>query len=377
MSGVLELARDLVSRPSLTPEDAGCQRLIAERLEAAGFVVEWFYCDEVSNVLITRGQGKPSLWFLGHTDVVPTGPESDWTSPPFRPEVRDGVLYGRGAADMKGAVAAMVVALERWASEHPGHGGQAGILLTSDEEGLAVNGVQRVAGLLKERGNIPDYCLVGEPSSVEVFGDTVRIGRRGSISARLTVNGVQGHTAFPHTIDNPVHRLAPFLAELVSTHWDDGDADFPSTHCQVSNFTAGTGAENVSPGRAELMFNFRNAPCSPAGDLRQRVGAMLRRHGITDFDLHWRVSGEPFRSRAGALRSAMAAAIRQHLQQVPDMNTGGGTSDGRFIAPLGAEVLEFGLLNHSIHKVNENTPVTDLERLADVYFTVLALVLNH
>jgi succinyl-diaminopimelate desuccinylase len=377
MSGVLALASKLMTRVSLTPDDAGCQQLISERLAACGFGVEWFCFGEVTNVLLTRGSGSPSLWFLGHTDVVPPGPDEDWSSPPFEPEVRDGVLYGRGAADMKGAVAAMVVALESFAQSRPDHGGQAGLLLTSDEEGVAVDGIGRVAERLSERGMAPDYCLVGEPSSQEVFGDTVRIGRRGSVCARLLLDGVQGHTAFIGGIDNPVHRLAPFLAELVSTDWDRGDENFPPTHCQVSNFAAGTGAENVTPGHADLMFNFRNMPASSSEALRHRVEDMLARHGIEKYELQWRISGEPFRSQAGALRAAITEVLGEQLDTATEMNTGGGTSDGRFMAPLGTEVLEFGLLNRSIHKVDENTAVEDLDRLAGIYTSLLEKLLPN
>ncbi len=375
MSEVLSLACELVSRASLTPEDAGCQRLIAERLALAGFDVEWFYCGEVTNVLLTRGNASPSLWFLGHTDVVPPGPESDWSSPPFEPEVRDGVLYGRGATDMKGAVSSMVIALEAFTIANPQHSGQAGLLLTSDEEGIAVDGIRRVAELIGQRGLAPDYCLVGEPSSQEVFGDTVRIGRRGSIAARLLVDGIQGHTAFPHTIDNPVHRLAPFLAELVSTQWDQGDENFPPTHCQVSNFISGTGAENITPGHAEVMFNLRNSPHSSSERLRTRIEDMLQRNGIEKYDLQWRISGEPFQSASGALRKALGEVIQEHLKIRPEMNTGGGTSDGRFIAPLGSEVAEFGLLNQTIHKVDENTAIADLEKLQEIYTSLLEKLL--
>ena len=377
MSEVLSLASELISRASLTPDDAGCQQEIARRLAAAGFEVEWFYCGDVSNVLLTLGSGSPSFWFLGHTDIVPPGPDDDWSSPPFEPVVRDGKLYGRGAADMKGAVAAMVVALEEFAKSSPDHKGQAGLLLTSDEEGIAVDGVKRVAELIGQRGLAPDYCLVGEPSSQEKLGDTVRIGRRGSISARLLVDGIQGHTAFPHAIDNPVHRLAPFLAELVSTEWDQGDENFPPSHCQVSKFVAGTGAENVSPGHAELMFNLRNSPLSSSEQLRQRIDDMLARHGIENYRLEWRISGEPFRSKSGELRNAVKEVLQEQLEIKPDMNTGGGTSDGRFIAPLGTEVLEFGLLNRSIHKVDENTSVGDLDRLAGIYAALLEKVLPN
>jgi len=375
MNDVLSLTQKLISRISVTPDDAGCQRLVAERLAAAGFEVEWFYCGAVSNVLLTHGDGSPSMWFLGHTDVVPPGPEEDWSSPPFAPEVRDGVLYGRGAADMKGAVAAMVVALEEFAIAHSSHRGQAGLLLTSDEEGIAQDGIRVVAEILGQRGLAPDYCLVGEPSSQNEFGDTVRIGRRGSINARLLVDGIQGHTAYPHSLDNPVHRLAPFLAELLSTAWDEGDENFPPSHCQVSNFSAGTGAENVTPGHAELMFNIRNSPQSSADDLRDRVEKMLKRHDVGSYELQWRVSGEPFRSEAGALREALRDVLEGQLGMQADMNTGGGTSDARFMAPLGTEVLEFGLLNESIHKVDECASVKDLEQLGGIYYSVLEKLL--
>lgn len=375
MSDVLALTCELISRVSLTPNDAGCQRLIAERLAKSGFEAEWFYCGDVSNLLLTRGRHRPSLWFLGHTDVVPTGPVEDWSSPPFEPEVREGVLYGRGAADMKGAVAAMVVALEAFCAANPEHAGQAGLLLTSDEEGVAVDGIVRVADLVGQRGNAPDYCLVGEPSSQQQFGDTVRIGRRGSVCARLLVDGVQGHTAFIENVENPVHQLAPFLAELVSTEWDQGDENFPPSHCQVSNFVSGAGAENVTPGHADLMFNFRNNPASSQADLKQRVEGMLARHGIDEYELQWRISGEPFRSEPGALRHALSEVLAEQLDIPVDMNTGGGTSDGRFIAPLGSEVLELGLINESIHKVDENTAVEDLDRLAAIYVALLEKLL--
>jgi succinyl-diaminopimelate desuccinylase len=371
LADVLNLTRELIARPSLTPEDAGCQRLIAQRLLSCGFEAEWFYCSEVVNVLLTRGVGSPSLWFLGHTDVVPAGPEEDWDSPPFEPTERDGKIYGRGAADMKGAVAAMVVALERFVQRCPDHRGQVGLLLTSDEEGIAVDGIARVADVLHERGVRPDFCVVGEPSSMQLLGDTVRIGRRGSVNAVLTVRGVQGHTAFPQAVDNPVHRLAPFLVELTATRWDEGDEQFPPSHCQVSNIAAGTGAENVTPGTVRLMFNFRNGPASSPDALRSRVETMLAAHGIADYRLDWRVNAQPFRSERGPLRDAVLNALGQELGAEPELNTGGGTSDGRFIAPLGSEVLELGLVNASIHQVNEHALVADLEQLGAVYLAVL------
>jgi succinyl-diaminopimelate desuccinylase len=370
MSKVFELTRELTARPSVTPDDAGCQRLIAERLLPLGFNVEWFLCGEVSNVLFTRGQGSPSLWFLGHTDVVPPGPEDLWTFLPFHPDEKDGELYGRGVADMKGAVAAMVVALETFAAQHPGHEGQLGLLLTSDEEGAAIDGVVRVAEELKKRGQKPDFCLVGEPSSQETLGDTVRVGRRGSIYVRLRVNGIQGHTAFPENLQNPVHQVAPFLKDLVEQHWDTGDEDFPASHCQVSWVKAGTGAGNVTPANVDLLANFRNGPKSPAEAIRARFEKLLRNHDIEDYDIRWEIMGEPFRSPAGKLRQAVTEAVREILGQDPDLNTGGGTSDGRYIAPLGTEVLELGLINSTIHQVDERTPVADLDRLFATYYDI-------
>ena len=370
-SATLELARELLARPSITPFDAGCQQLIAERLMPLGFDVEWFHCGEVSNVLITRGRGSPSLWFLGHTDVVPPGPEELWTFLPFNPGEKDGDLYGRGVADMKGAIAAMVLALEDFVAERPGHGGQLGLLLTSDEEGPAVDGIARVAEWFQYRGLRPDYCLVGEPSSQSTLGDTVRVGRRGSIYMRLRVNGVQGHTAFPENLENPVHALAPFLADLVAEKWDTGDEDFPASHCQVAWIRAGTGAQNVTPASVELLANFRNGPGSPERVIRARVDEFLLKHEIHDYVIEWAVHGEPFRTEQGRLRDAVVAAVEEVLGVYPELDTGGGTSDGRFIAPLGSEVLELGLLNTSIHQVDERTPVHDLDRLKDTYLDVI------
>lgn len=371
MSATLDLTRALIERESVTPNDAGCQPLLAERLQALDFDCEWFQFGDVSNVLLTHGHGAPALWLLGHTDVVPPGPLEDWASPPFKADLRHDVLYGRGAADMKGAVAAMVTAAEDLVRKYPQHGGQIGILLTSDEEGIAVDGIKRVAEVLRQRGQVPDYCLVGEPSSHEVLGDTIRIGRRGSIHARLRLDGIQGHSAFPEKLVNPVHRLAPFLDALVSVQWDRGDEDFPPTHCQVTNLVAGTGAENVTPGHAEIWFNFRNSPVSTAAELKRKVENLLDTADIGAYALDWRVAGEPFRSKAGELRTATIRAIREELGVQPELNTGGGTSDGRFIAPLGSETLEFGLLNYSIHKVDENTAVDDLEALQRVYRNIV------
>jgi succinyl-diaminopimelate desuccinylase len=372
MSETLELARALIEKESITPDDAGCQPLLADELEALDFETEWLPFGEVSNVLFTHGDGRdgPSLWFLGHTDVVPPGPLDAWTSSPFTADIRQGLLYGRGAADMKGAVAAMVTAARELVHRRPDHAGQIGILLTSDEEGIAIDGIKRVAEALCERGGAPRWCLVGEPSSQVTLGDTVRIGRRGSVHARLTVMGVQGHSAFPEALDNPVHRLLPFLNALTTSHWDLGDENFPPTHCQITNVQAGTGAENVTPGSAEVWFNFRNSPVSSADALKLKLEGLLHRHHIEDYSLDWRVAGEPFSSPAGALREATVKAIREELGLQPDLNTGGGTSDARFMAPLGTEVLEFGLLNHSIHKVDEHTSTDDLEALHRVYTSI-------
>ena len=376
MRPTLELSCALIERASVTPDDAGCQRLLADRLEPLGFNTEWIQFGDVSNVIFTHGQAAPSLWFLGHTDVVPPGPLEDWTSPPFRAEVRNNILYGRGAADMKGGVAAMVTAAEAFVSEHPDHTGQIGILLTSDEEGDAVDGVVRVAEVLKQRDSAPQYCLVGEPSSHTKLGDTVRIGRRGSIHARLKVYGTQGHSAFPEALDNPIHSITTFLEALTSVYWDQGDENFPPTHCQVTNIHAGTGAENVTPGQAEAWINFRNSPASPSELIRSKFETLLKKNGISRYELGWRVSGDPFRSEAGGLRNAVIEAIQHELGIQPELNTGGGTSDGRFIAPLGTEVLEFGLLNESIHKVDENTATDDLEALSRVYQRIMSSLLT-
>ncbi|NOR19637.1 MAG: succinyl-diaminopimelate desuccinylase [Xanthomonadales bacterium] len=379
MSATLDLTSALIEKPSLTPDDAGCQRLLADTLEPFGFDTEWFQFEDVSNLLITHGktgnENGPSIWFLGHTDVVPPGPLEDWSSAPFEAEVRDGLLYGRGAADMKGAVAAMVVAAEVFVAEYPDHAGQIGILLTSDEEGPAVDGIKRVAETLAQRGGAPDYCLVGEPSSQLQLGDTVRVGRRGSIHAQLTVHGVQGHSAFPHLLDNPIHSLANFIEALNRVEWDAGDEDFPPSHCQVTNIHAGTGAENVTPGHAEVWINFRNSPVSPSAGIKSTIESLLGTCDISSYELNWRVSGEPFRSKAGELRSAVVEAIQNELRVQPQLNTGGGTSDGRFMAPLGTEVVELGLLNESIHKVDERTPTDDLAALSRVYLQIITRLL--
>lgn len=375
MSDVRDLTCELIRRRSLTPDDAGCQALLGERLQRAGFRVEHLRYGDVSNLWATHGSGNPVFVFLGHTDVVPTGPETEWTSPPFEPTVRDGKLYGRGVADMKSGVAAMTIAAERFVAAHPGHRGTLGVLLTSDEEGpLNQNGVRRVAEEFRRRGQRIDGCVVGEPSSAKALGDIVRVGRRGSLSGALTVRGVQGHVAYPDKVRNPIHLAAPALAELAATRWDDGDvADsitiFPPTSFQLSNVHSGTGALNVVPGSLEAKFNFRFCTASTAQSLRERTEAILRKHGL-DFDVQWDLSGEPFLTPAGKLREAAAAAIRETCGIEPRADTGGGTSDARFIAPLGAEVVEVGVTNATIHKIDEHVALDELERLPELYLRI-------
>ncbi|KGI77817.1 succinyl-diaminopimelate desuccinylase [Oleiagrimonas soli] len=368
MSDVLDLTCELIRRRSVTPDDEGCQDLIAERLARAGFRIERLRFGDVDNLWATHGaDDAPTLAFLGHTDVVPSGPEDAWATPPFEPTVRDGVLYGRGAADMKGSVAAMVVALESFVAAHPDHAGRLALLLTSDEEGDAIDGVRKVAEAFAQRGERIDWCVVGEPSAKDALGDLIRVGRRGSLSATLTVRGVQGHVAYPHKADNPIHRFAPALAELVAEHWDDGNDDFPPTSLQVSNLHAGTGANNVIPGTLEALFNFRYSTASTAEQLRARAEAILDRHGL-DWQIRWHDSGRPFLSPPnGRLRETVVAVCRERAGVEPEQSTGGGTSDGRFIAPLGVEVVELGPVNATIHKVDECVAVADLERLPALY----------
>lgn len=375
MSDILELTSDLIRRRSLTPDDAGCQALIAQRLRGMGFAVEVLRYGDVDNLWATHGQGDPVFVFLGHTDVVPSGPEGNWSSPPFEPRVRDGRLYGRGAADMKSGAAAMTLALEAFVAEHPDHPGTLALLLTSDEEGpLNRDGVKRVAEEFRRRGQRIDWCVVGEPSSAQRLGDVVRVGRRGSLSGRLVVHGVQGHVAYPDKVRNPIHLVAPALAELATTGWDEGNAEFPPTSFQISNVHSGTGALNVVPGALEACFNFRYCTASTAQSLRERTETILRKHGL-QFDLDWDLSGEPFLTRAGALRSAVTVTIEEVCGITPKADTGGGTSDARFIAPLGAEVVEVGPINATIHKVDEHIAVDELETLPRLYQRIIEKLL--
>ena len=375
MNDVLALTCDLIARPSVTPEDAGCQQLIAGRLNAAGFNCEHLRLGEVDNLWATHGSGAPVLVLLGHTDVVPTGPVEAWSSDPFKPEVRDGVLYGRGTADMKGSVAAFVVAAEQFVAAHPNHPGTLAVLLTSDEEGDAIDGVRHVAKLFVERGQGIDWCITGEPSSTAKLGDLLRVGRRGSLSAKLRIKGVQGHVAYPDKACNPIHLAAPALAELTARHWDDGYESFPSTSLQISNINAGTGANNVIPGELQVMFNLRYNPHWNADKLEAEIGALLDRHGL-DYDLHWHRSGEPFYTPEGRLRSVAREVLAEFAGAAPEESTGGGTSDARFIAPLGAQCIEVGPVNASIHQVDENVRVADLEALPALYRKLIEKLLD-
>jgi len=366
VSEVFELASALIARPSVTPDDAGCQALVATRLAAAGFAIEALRYGEVDNLWATHGSAGPVLVLLGHTDVVPPGPAESWRSDPFVPTVRDGVLYGRGAADMKGSVAAFVVALERFVAAHPDHPGTIALLLTSDEEGDAIDGVRRVAALFRERGTRIDWCITGEPSSTARLGDLLRVGRRGSLSATLDVRGVQGHVAYPDKARNPIHLAAPALAELAARRWDQGYESFPPTSLQISNIHAGTGAGNVIPGELQVSFNLRYNPHWDAPSLEAEVSALLDRHGL-DYTLRWHRSGEPFHTPEGPLRAAAREVLAQFAGAMPEESTGGGTSDARFIAPLGAQCIEIGPVNASIHQVDEHVRVADLEALPELY----------
>jgi succinyl-diaminopimelate desuccinylase len=377
MSKVFDLTCELVRRRSLTPDQAGCITLVAARLERSGFHCEHLHYGEVSNLWATHGQGTPVLAFLGHIDVVPSGPEADWTSPPFEPTIRDGRLYGRGVADMKSGVAAMTVALEQFVAAHPEHPGTVALLLTSDEEGpVNLDGVRRVAQHFREAGQCIDWCVVGEPSSKEKLGDLIRVGRRGSLSLKLVARGVQGHVAYPDLAKNPIHAVAPALVELAATRWDDGNADFPATTFQVSNIQGGTGALNVIPGSVAVDANFRFGTASTADSLRARTEAILARHGV-EHAIEWNLSGEPFHSPAGGrLRGVVIDVCREVCGTEPEPSTGGGTSDGRFIAPLGAEVVEIGPVNASIHKVDENVALDDLERLPAIHLKIAGRLLT-
>jgi succinyl-diaminopimelate desuccinylase len=371
----LDLARELIARRSQTPDDAGCQDLLGKRLARSGFRCESLIANGVSNLWARRGDAYPIVCFAGHTDVVPSGPLDAWESDPFDPSVRDGYLYGRGAADMKSSLAAFVVAIEQFVAARPDHPGSIALLITSDEEGPATDGTVRVVERLRSRGETLDYCVVGEPSSVERLGDMIKNGRRGTLSGKLIVRGVQGHVAYPQLARNPIHLAAPVIAELAATRWDEGDAYFPPTSWQVSNIHAGTGATNVIPGALELDFNFRYAPLHSREHLERAFLAILARHGL-DHEIRWTGWGKPYLTARGRLVDVAGAAIREVCGIVPELSCTGGTSDGRFIADICAEVVELGPVNASIHKLNERVAVADLEPLAAIYRGILERLLT-
>ncbi|NLG77325.1 MAG: succinyl-diaminopimelate desuccinylase [Xanthomonadaceae bacterium] len=370
----LALTQELIRRPSVSPEDQGCLQIIGERLEALGFRVERMPFGPVENLWALHGDEAPVLCFAGHTDVVPTGPREEWHTDPFEPVIRDGVLYGRGAADMKSGLAAMITATERFIAKHPKHAGTLAFLLTSDEEGPSVDGTRRVMEVLEARGEKITWCVVGEPTSTDTLGDVIKIGRRGSLSGKLTVHGVQGHVAYPHLADNPVHAAAPALAELASRVWDKGNEFFQPTTFQISNINAGTGAPNVIPGELKARFNIRFSTEQTVEKLQQTITEILNRHKV-NYTLEWFVSGLPFFTPPGELSNAVVQAIKEHTGRVPELSTTGGTSDGRFIAPTGAQVVELGVINATIHKVNENVRVADIDTLSAMYERVMELLL--
>ena len=366
---VLDLAQQLIRRPSLSPDDAGCQEIMIARLKAIGFKIEAMNFGDTLNFWATRGEGK-TLAFAGHTDVVPTGDPSLWVTGPFEPALRDGMLYGRGAADMKGSLAAMVVAAERFVASNPNHKGRLAFLITSDEEASAVNGTVKVVNALMERRERLDFCLVGEPSSTTRVGDIVKNGRRGSMTANLHVHGVQGHVAYPHLADNPVHRAMPALNELVATEWDKGNEFFPPTSMQIANINAGTGSNNVIPGELYVQFNFRFSTELTDAIIKQRVAELLDRHNL-QYTLNWVVSGQPFLTSRGELVDAVVNAVRHYSEITPELQTTGGTSDGRFIALMGAQVVELGPVNATIHKINECVHAADLQLLSRMYQRIM------
>ena len=374
MSETLQLAQQLISRRSLTPMDDGCLDILGARLAPLGFKLEKMRCGAVDNLWARRGDATPVICFAGHTDVVPTGPVDKWDNDPFTPTVRDGMLYGRGASDMKGSLAAFITAIEKFVALHPQHCGSIALLLTSDEEGVAVDGTARVVEALQKRNELIDYCIVGEPTSVDRAGDTIKNGRRGSLSGALTVKGVQGHIAYPHLVKNPIHLAAPAITELAATTWDNGNEYFPPTSWQISNIHGGTGAANVVPGTLEILFNFRFSTASTVDVLKNKVHTILDKHGL-EYDLLWELAGKPYLTPRGNLVEAVSAAIQQVQGITTELSTGGGTSDGRFIADICPQVLEVGPLNATIHKINECVAVADLDALSEIYRLVLVKLL--
>jgi succinyl-diaminopimelate desuccinylase len=374
MSDTLTLLKDLIKKASVTPEDAGCQDLLAKRLAKVGFIEERLNFSDTQNTWLRRGDTKPLFVFLGHTDVVPPGPLESWDSPPFEPSIRDGKLYGRGAADMKGGIACFITAVERFIVNHPDHQGSIAMMITSDEEGIATNGVVKVIDVLEKRNEKIDWCLVGEPSSDKKIADIIRVGRRGSLCAKLTVHGTQGHVAYPEIAENPIHTFVPALKELTEEVWDQGNAFFPPTSLQVSNINSGTGAENIIPGSAEIQFNLRFCTELDEATIKQRINTILDKYDFK-YDLNWRLSGNPFLTEKGALIDATHQAIKTITGRETKDDTGGGTSDGRFIAPTGTQVIELGPINESIHKINENVAVADLDILSRIYEQILVNLL--
>jgi len=366
LSSTLELAFDLISRPSVTPEDAGCQDVMIQRLEKLGFEIEKMPFGEVKNFYAKRGSSGPNLCFAGHTDVVPTGPESEWINPPFEPKIIDGKLYGRGAADMKGSLASMVVAVEEFVNANPDHQGQISFLITSDEEGPFVDGTTRVVDALIERKEKVDWCIVGEPSSTNQLGDIIKNGRRGSFSGNLTIYGKQGHVAYPHLAQNPIHIAAPVIAELSETHWDEGNDYFPPTSFQVSNINSGTGATNVVPGTLSTQFNLRFSSELDFDKIKTRILAILEKHGVK-YDIEWTYNGLPFLTRPGELVDAIVKSVEDSVNITPELSTSGGTSDGRFIAQMGTQVVELGPINATIHQINECVEAESLNQLTNIY----------
>jgi succinyl-diaminopimelate desuccinylase len=373
-SGVISLLEELIRCRSITPDDAGCQQILANRLRALGFVCESMPFGDVTNLYARRGDAGPVLCFAGHTDVVPPGADDEWSSDPFEPTVRDGAIYARGAADMKGGLAAMVVALEQFVAEHSEHRGSLAVLITSDEEGRARDGTLKVVEALQARGEKIEWCVLGEPSSEQSLGDIVRIGRRGSLSGMLTVNGVQGHVAYPHLADNPIRSFAPVLAELHEVEWDQGNDFFPPTSFQVVDIQAGIGFPNVTPGELTARFNFRYSTVWTHDSLEKRVHEIFDAHNI-DYELNWHLSGEPFLTEPGKLISAVSVAVEQHTGKAPELSTGGGTSDGRFISPAGTDVVELGPVNASIHKIDEHVLIADIITLSSMYRRICEILL--
>ncbi|WP_075186733.1 succinyl-diaminopimelate desuccinylase [Teredinibacter haidensis] len=375
-SATLQLACDLIRKASITPEDDGCQPLMIERLTAIGFKIENLRFDDVDNFWAIRGDRGPILAFAGHTDVVPSGDLKRWDTPPFEPTIKDGMLYGRGAADMKGSLAAMVTACENFIAQHSNHKGRIAFLITSDEEGIAANGTVKVIEWLEQQNEKITWCLVGEPSCTHKLGDTIKNGRRGSLGCELTVKGKQGHVAYPHLAKNPIHMVSPALAELAAEQWDNGNEFFPATSFQVSNINSGTGATNVIPGEAHIVFNFRFSTETTDSELKARAEAILKKHQL-DYDIHWHLSGQPFLTAAGDLVDAAVNAIKKVANIETELSTSGGTSDGRFIAPTGAQVLELGPLNATIHQANESVSIKDLDSLSEMYQQILIELLAN